>query len=87
MACPRQFIEKPTRVVFTFADPVTRSDPGAGITVRDSLEGDARARYVLLDVAVGYHNVLVEITARDEASWDDFVQVAMPIVESIEVIR
>jgi hypothetical protein len=65
------------RVVFTFTDLM----PGPDVVVRHALYGDARSRCILLDLGAG-HNLLVEITAPDKASFDDLVQAAMPIVQS-----
>lgn len=76
-----QYFEKPARVVFTFIDPVP--DPTAGLSIRGFLEGTGQSRVILLDVGRG-HNLLIEIVAPDMASWDDLVQAAMPIVESME---
>jgi hypothetical protein len=45
------------------------------------LEGNAHSRYVVLDLPSG-HNLLIEIAAPDETSWQEFVQVAMPIVQT-----
>ena len=71
----------PTHVLFTFTDPA--HDPNDGVFIRNFLELHGRSRVVLLDVGTG-HNLLIEIVAPDQASWDDLLQTAMPIVESLE---
>ena len=72
------------RTVFTFTDPAPQS--GGGVVIRDHLQGDGHARYILLDLAAG-HNLLIEIGAPDQASWNDLVQAAMPIVNSFQFVR
>ena len=75
-----QFVDgKP--IVMTFADPAPL--PQGGVFVREAIEGEGHARYILLDVGKG-HNLLIEISAPDKASWDDLVQAAMPVVESMQ---
>ena len=72
--CQQYFGDAPARVVFPFRDPV------------DLLEGNAHARYILLELGAA-HTLLIEITGPDEASWNDLVQAAMPIVETFEFTR
>ncbi len=59
--------------------------PGASASAGGSLflGGDGHARYILLDVGGG-HNVLIGIDAPDEASWNDLVAAAMPVIETFQ---
>ena len=66
-------------MVMTFADPAPVAD--GGVFVREYVSGEGRARYVLLDLGTG-HNLLIEIKAPDEATWDELVRAAMPIVQT-----
>jgi hypothetical protein len=82
-ACEQFYPGGPARVVFTFTDPV---DSPNKVFIRDALEGDAHSRYILLEFGAA-HTLLIEISAPDEASWNDLVQAAMPIVETFEFTR
>ncbi len=79
---PECYFDNP--IVMTFADPAPVS-PDGGVSIREFVERDSHARYILLDLGKG-HNLLIEIKAPDEASWDDLVEAAMPIVESFQFI-
>jgi hypothetical protein len=81
--CGTTFAGAPARVVYTFTDPV---DSPVKVFIRDSLEGNAHARYILLEFGLA-HTLLIEISAPEEASWNDLVQAAMPIVQSFEFAR
>jgi hypothetical protein len=80
----QEFFAGPVRAVFTFTQPVP--DPGGAMYIREYLQDDAYARYILLDIGAG-HNLLVEVTAPDQASWNEFTRAAMPIVNSFEFVR
>lgn len=82
-ACQQLYPDAPARAVFTFTDPV---DSPVRPFIRDVLEGNAHSRYILLEFGPA-HTLLIEISAPDEASWNDLVQAAMPIVQSFEFTR
>jgi hypothetical protein len=46
-------------------------------------EADDHSRYLLLDLPDG-HTLLIEVACPDQASFDDFVPVAMPIINSLQ---
>lgn len=73
----------PARVVYTFTD---RVDAPVKVTNGNVLEGDTHSRYILLEFGAA-HTLLIEISAPDEASWNDLVQAAMPIVETFQFTR
>ncbi len=50
------------------------------------LRGNAHSRFILLEFGAA-HTLLIEISAPDEASWNDLVQAAMPIVETFQFTR
>ena len=83
LACQQVHPGAPARAVFTFTDPV---DSPSKVFIRDVLEGNAHSRYILLEFGAA-HTLLIEISAPDEASWNDLVQAAMPIVETFEFTR
>jgi hypothetical protein len=76
----QQFFSNPVRAVFTFADQV-----GPNL-IREYLQDSAHARYIVLDVGGG-HNLLIEVGAPDQATWDEFIQAAMPIVDSMRFVH
>ena len=76
----QQFFSNPVRAVFTFADQV-----GPNL-IREYLQDFAHARYIVLDVGGG-HNMLIEVGAPDQATWDEFIQAAMPIVDSMRFVH
>ena len=82
-ACQQLYPDAPARAVFTFTDPV---DSPVRPFIRDVLEGNAHSRYILLEFGAA-HTLLIEISAPDEASWNDLVQASMPIVDSFEFTR
>ena len=75
-----QLYDGPKRVIFTFADP--EPGPHGWVFIRDFIEEDAHARIILLDISTG-HNLLIEVTAPDEASFNELTQAAMPIINSM----
>ncbi len=83
LVCQQFYPDAPHRSVFTFTD---RADAPSKVHIRSELEGDAHSRYILLAFGAA-HTLLIEISAPDEASWNDLVQAAMPIVETFEFTR
>jgi hypothetical protein len=80
----REFFSDPVRAVFTFANRVLY--PNDYTLIREYLQDDDHMRYILLDLGSG-HNLLIEVRAPDQASWDEFIPAAMPIVDSFEFVR
>jgi len=59
------------------------SGPSSSAGGGRALVGDGHARYIVLDVGNG-HNVLIEVAARDTATWNDLVAAAMPVIETFQ---
>jgi hypothetical protein len=71
--------------VFTIAGPI--ADPSNGSTfVSHFVAGDGHARYIALDLSP-QHNLLIAVSAPDEASFTDITEAAMPIIESFQFER
>jgi hypothetical protein len=81
--CQQDPPSAPARAVFTFTD---RVDAPVKVHIRNVLEEDAHSRYILLEFGAA-HTLLIEISAPDEASWNDLVQAAMPIVQTFQFTR
>jgi len=47
------------------------------------LSGDSHARYIVLN-AGNQDNIVIEVSAPDQASWDDLVAAAMPVIETFQ---
>jgi hypothetical protein len=45
------------------------------------ISGEGHARYIVLDAGNG-DNIVIEVSAPDQASFDDLVAAAMPVIES-----
>jgi hypothetical protein len=73
------FGDAPSRLDWTFTDPVP--DPNGYGFLRIGLDGDTHSRYILLDLGNG-HNLLINVSAPDQASWSELVQASMPIINT-----
>jgi hypothetical protein len=67
-------------VLFTFTDRYVGPESPY---IRLYMDGPARSRYILLDLGQG-HNLLIDVAAPNEASWNELVQSAMPIIDSFQ---
>jgi hypothetical protein len=76
------FGDPPAPIDFLFTDPQATAE--GGVSIREGLEGSAHARYILVDVEKADFPLLIEITGPDEASWNDLVRAAMPIIETFQ---